>query len=114
MMGRSTMGRGTAPGDGHARARWARRGDIALRVVVAVPLGYATASLWGMALARMLPGDRAEASIAGSLVALALCAVLAMWAFAARSGWRALWTVSAAAGVAGAITWASIAATGRL
>jgi hypothetical protein len=73
-------------GDAHARARWARRGDIALRVVAAVPLGYATA----------------------------LCAIAAMWAFAARSGWRAIWTLATVAGIAAAIAWVSIDATGRL
>ena len=101
-------------GDAHARARWARRGDIALRVVASVPLAYATASLWAMALARLLPGDRAEATVTAALIALALCALAAMWAFAARSGWRAIWTLGLAAAVAAAITWKSIDATGRL
>ena len=100
--------------DAHARVRWARRGDIALRVVAAVPLGYATASLWAMAIARLLPGDRAEASVTASLIALAVCALAAMWAFAARSGWRAIWTLALAAGLAAAIAWISIAATGRV
>ena len=101
-------------GDAHARARWARRGDIALRVVASVPLAYATASLWAMALARLLPGDRAEATVTASLIALALCALAAIWAFAARSGWRAIWTLGLAAAVAAAITWISIGATGRV
>ncbi|MBD8737635.1 hypothetical protein [Sphingomonas sp. CFBP 13706] len=101
-------------GDAHARARWARRGDIALRVVASVPLAYATASLWAMALARLLPGDRAEATVTAALIALALCALAALWAFAARSGWRAIWTLGLAAAVAAAITWISIDATGRV
>lgn len=101
-------------GDAHARARWARRGDIALRVVASVPLAYATASLWAMALARLLPGDRAEATVTAALIALALCALAAIWAFAARSGWRAIWTLGLAAAVAAAITWISIDATGRV
>jgi len=101
-------------GDAHARARWARRGDIGLRVVAAVPLGYATASLWAMAIARLLPGDRAEASVTASLIALMLCAIAAMWAFAARSGWRALWTLVVAGAVGGAIAWISIDASGWL
>lgn len=101
-------------GDAHARARWARRGDIGLRVVAAVPLGYATASLWAMAIARLLPGDRAEASVTASLIALMLCAIAAMYAFAARSGWRALWTLVVAGAVGGAIAWISIDASGRL
>ncbi|SFP60832.1 hypothetical protein [Sphingomonas rubra] len=101
-------------GEHHARARWDRRGDIGLRVVAAVPLAYAAASLWAMALARLLPLPPVEASVAGALVALGLCAVLAMWAFAARSGWRATWTIVAAGAVGGGIAWASIGATGRL
>jgi hypothetical protein len=37
-----------------------------------------------------------------------------MWAFAARSGWRALWTLFVAGAVGGAIAWVSIDASGRL
>jgi len=76
-------------GDAHARARWARRGDIALRVVAA-PRPART----GMRIA--------------------LCALAAMWAFAARSGWRAIWTLGLAAAVAAALTWISIDATCRV
>ena len=94
-------------------AAWRRRGDMALRIVAAIPLGYAAASLCAMALARLLPGDRAQATVAATLVALALCGVHAMWAFAARSGWRAVWTLALFAGVCGAVTWVSIAQTGR-
>lgn len=93
---------------------WCRRADILLRVLAATPLGYAVASLWAMAIARILPGDRAGATIIGALVAFALCAVAAMWAFAARSGWRACWTLAAVSAPAGVITWISIAASGRL
>ncbi|MBB3349942.1 hypothetical protein [Sphingomonas sp. BK069] len=100
-------------GDAHARARWARRGDLTLRVIAAVPLGYAVASLWAMALARLLPGTRSGATVAAALIALALCAVAAMWAFAARTGWRATWTLLALGAVAGAIAWSSILTGGR-
>jgi hypothetical protein len=93
---------------------WARRGDIALRVLAAIPLGYGVASLWAMALARVIPGARSEATIIATLVAFVICAVAAMWAFAARSGWRAVWTLALLGAVAGAIAWASIGATGRL
>lgn len=95
------------------RARWLRRGDIALRILTAVPIGYAVASLWAMALARILPMARSEASLTGALVALALCAVVAMYAFAARSGLRAFAVVVALGALAGAITWISIGAGGR-
>lgn len=97
----------------HGRA-WRQRIDTALRIVTAIPGGYAVASLWAMALARILPGGPVQAVFAATLIAFAICAVTAMWAFAARSGWRAFWTVLAAGLVAGAITASSIALTGRL
>jgi hypothetical protein len=87
---------------------------MVLRVIAAIPLGYAVGSLWAVALARILPGPRAEATIAATLAALAICAAAAMWAFAARSGWRAFWTLILAGTVPAAIGWASIATTGRL
>ncbi|MDV3455677.1 hypothetical protein RZN05_01670 [Sphingomonas sp. HF-S4] len=93
---------------------WAKRGDMVLRVLAAIPLGYAVGSLWAMALARGIPGERSEATIIATLVAFVICAGAAMWAFAARSGWRAVWTLVLLGAVAGAIAWASIQATGRL
>ena len=84
-----------------------------MRIVAAVPGGYALASLWAMALARLLPGGPAQASFAAAILAFALCAFTAMWAFAAKSGWRAVWTVALACGVAAAVAAVSIYATGR-
>lgn len=92
---------------------WRRRGDRSLRVLAAMPLGYGVASLWAMALARLLPMSTAAATIAATLVAFGLCAAFAMWAFAARSGWRATWTLLAAGSVAAAIVGLSIWSTGR-
>ena len=92
---------------------WQRRADMTLRVVAAVPLGHAVGSLSAMALARELPGDRAQATVTATLLAFAICAVAAMWAFAARSGWRAVWTLAVVGGVAGAIAWLSISGAGR-
>lgn len=86
-----------------------RRGDLALRILAALPLGYAVATLWAMALSRVLPMPRADATTTGMLAAFAICAVAAMWAFAAKSGWRAVWVLAVAGGVAAAITWASMA-----
>ena len=96
-----------------AGGAWRRRGDMVLRVLAAVPLGYAVGSLWAMALARLLPGPPAEASVAAALMSFAICAAAAMWAFAARSGWRAVWTLVLLGAVAGAIAWASIHSGGR-
>nr|WP_277925654.1 hypothetical protein [Sphingomonas sp. JXJ CY 53] len=83
-------------------------------MIAAMPVGYAVASLWAMALARILPGDPVQTTMAAALIALLLCALAAMWAYAARSGWRALWTLAVAGGVAGAITWGSVAIWGRI
>lgn len=85
-----------------------------LRILAAVPLGYAVGSLWAMALARVLPGPRLEATIIGQLLAFAICAGAAMWAFAAPSGWRAVWTLAAIGSVAGLIAWWSIQLGGRI
>ena len=93
---------------------WRGVGDNALRLIAALPVGYAVASLWSMALARILPGDPAQATVAAALIGLLLCALAAMWAYAARSGWRALWTLVLAGGVAGAICWGSIAIWGQI
>lgn len=105
--------RPTFPKRDAARA-WRRRGDTALRVVAAIPGGYAVASLWAMALARVLPFGPAQATFAAMIVAFAICAITAMWAFAARSGWRALWTIVLAGIVATGITAVSIHAWGRV
>lgn len=93
---------------------WRRIGDNALRLIAALPLGYAVASLWSMALARILPGDPVQTTVAAALIALVICAAAAMWAYAARSGWRALWTLVVAGAVAAAICWGSIAIWGRI
>ncbi|WP_343520168.1 hypothetical protein [Sphingomonas sp.] len=86
-----------------------RRGDLTLRILAALPLGYAVATLWAMALSRILPMPRVEATTTGMLVAFAICAVAAMWSFAAKSGWRACWVLAVAGGIAAAITWLSMA-----
>jgi len=91
-----------------------RRVDNTLRFTAAVPLGYAVASLWGAALARVLPMARSEATVTGTLVALLLCALAAMYAYGARSGWRATWVLLLLGMVAGGITWMSITTAGRV
>ena len=93
---------------------WRQRGDATLRLLAAVPAGYAVASLWAMALARLLPMNAAEATVTATLVAFAICAGAAMWAYAAPSGRRAFWTMVLAGALAGAMAWLSVNATGRL
>lgn len=91
-----------------------RRADLALRLIAAIPLGYAVATLWAMALLRMLPIRMDEAATVGMLAAFPICAAAAMWAFAAHSGWRALWVLVVAGAVAGGVAWIGVATGGRL
>lgn len=92
---------------GHAGRRRRRLGDLMLRIAVALPIGYGVATLWAMALSRTLPMTRAAATTTGMLVAFAICAVVAMWAFAARSGVRALAITAIFGGAAGLLLWLS-------
>lgn len=84
------------------------------RVLTAFPLGYAATSLVVMALARLLPGDRAQVTVTASLLSFAIYAGLVVFVFAARSAARALLTTVLIGAVAGGITWASILMGGRL
>ncbi len=100
-----------SPSDDNARWQWL---DTTLRILCAVPVGYVVASLWAMALARMIPGERSEATVTGTLVAFALCAFAAMYAFGARTGARAFIVLLILGAIAGGITWLSVASGGRL
>ncbi len=96
------------------KLRGAGARDIAARVVAAVPLNYAVTSALTMLVARLLPGDAAQASIGATTLSFAIFAGLAMTAFAVRSVAK-LWLGLVATGlVAGAADWALIAVGGRL
>lgn len=97
-----------------SRLRWANRRDVALRTVAAVPLNYALTSLFTVLLARILPGDPAQASIGATLLSFAAFALIAMLCFALQSVAR-LWLAMIGAGVALALAdWLLIAWGGRL
>ena len=88
--------------------------DIAARTLAAVPLNYAVTSALTMLIARLLPGDTAQASIGATTLSFAIFAGVAMTAFAVRSVAK-LWVGLIAAGlVAGAADWLLIAVGGRL
>ena len=59
-----------------------RRYDIALRLVVALPLGYALSALGGVCLACWLPLSRADNAMAGILLGLVLWPIVFIAAFA--------------------------------
>ena len=88
--------------------------DIAARTLAAVPLNYVVTSALTVLIARLLPGDAAQASIGATTLSFAIFAGLAMTAFAVRSVAK-LWIGLVTAGlVAGAADWLLIAIGGRL
>ncbi|RKF18936.1 hypothetical protein D6851_14155 [Altericroceibacterium spongiae] len=87
---------------------WLKSVDTILRVIAAVPVSYAVASLWAIALSRLVPIERAQATLVGMLASFAICCAGVMWSFAASSGWRALWSLGLIGGAAGLIAWLSL------
>ena len=61
---------------------WRLRLDVVARSIAAIFLGYLFAALSTAVLARFLPGPRAEASMAATLLSFAVYAGVAVWAFA--------------------------------
>lgn len=83
----SSSSTGTAPakrvprGTGHGLL-WARGG-------LALLGGYAVAAFWAAALARLLPAATADATLVATMASFVIYTLAAIWAFAARSTWRA-------------------------
>jgi hypothetical protein len=71
----------------HLRA--AGHWGVLSRTAAAVLGGYALANLGGVALASAWPMARAEATMAALQLSFALHTAAVVWAFAARSAWRA-------------------------
>lgn len=61
---------------------------VAARAVAAVAGGYALAAAVAIA-ATALPGPRAEAAMIGIMLGFVAYTLAMVWAFAARSAWRA-------------------------
>jgi hypothetical protein len=96
------------------KARAAARLSLWGRILTAFPLGYAATSLVVMALARLLPGDRAQVTVTASLLSFAVYAALVVYIFAAASTARAFLATLAILAAAAGVTWLSIASGGRL
>lgn len=66
---------------------------VALRAVAAIAGGYALAALFSVActllLTRATAMGRAEAVLTATLAAIVVFVLAVIWAFAARSAWRA-------------------------
>ena len=72
-----------------SRAALTPRLAVLLRTVAGVAGGYVVSALAAAVLAVWLPTARAEAVMAGTLVALAVFPCAVMWCFAARNAARA-------------------------
>lgn len=88
--------------------------NVAARVAAAGPANYALTSILTACIARLLPMQPAEASIAATLFSFVLFAGIALVAFAVRSI-TGLWLCMLASGTAGAgALWLSLTVGGRL
>ena len=90
----------------------ADRLSVAGRVVLAALGGYGVAALATGLLALVLPGSRAEAVSAATLLSFAIMAAAVIWVFAARSLAVAAWTLSVLAALLTAALWLAGAFTG--
>lgn len=84
------------------------------RVITAIPVGYAAVSLVVMALARLIPGDRAQATVLAMLLSFGIYAGLVVYIFAARTALRAFLTTVLIGLTAGAAALLSIWWGGRV
>ena len=100
-------------GDGMKPAR-AEKLAIWGRIITALPLGYAATSLLTMALARLFPGDRAQATVLAMLLSFGIYAALIVYVFAASSARKAFVVTLALGALGGVVTWLSIASGGRV
>lgn len=72
-----------------ASVAWRRALDIAVRTLAAIALGYFLAHAFSALMAAVLPFARPDRVVAGGLLALVVWCVAAVYAFGARSPWRA-------------------------
>ncbi|MFC0204652.1 hypothetical protein [Novosphingobium soli] len=108
----------SVPSRAAGRKPVARRGEVAARILAAIPANYAVTSLAAACTARLLwqglGMDAANASVTAMLASFALFAILALVAFGTRSAFRLwAWLIGAAL-VMGAGLWISVATGGRL
>lgn len=78
---------------------------VLARVLAAALGGYALASLASVALALVYRAPREEAVLAACVPAFLLFAGAVLWAFAARSAWRAWLGVGVPTLILGALVW---------
>lgn len=84
-------------GNGHALL-WARG-------LLGLFGGYVVAACWAAALARLLPGAKADATLVATMAAFVVYALAAIWAYAARSTLRATAGLLLAGGLGALLAW---------
>jgi hypothetical protein len=92
-------------GAAQQRQGWRYRANVAARVVAGTIGAYAVAALFAAALARLLPMPRVEAIMPATLLAFLVGPAVTVWAFLARSPWRAWAGVVLLGGLFAAIAW---------
>ncbi|SDW95670.1 hypothetical protein [Lysobacter enzymogenes] len=80
-----------------AALSWRYRGEVAARAFAAVVIGYFVAYGFAAFFSMALPFARVDSVIAASLLSFFVWCAAAMYAFAARSAWRACWAPAAVA-----------------
>ncbi|MGO1069336.1 hypothetical protein [Lysobacter sp. CA199] len=97
---RSPAGGGAAPHARKPRAKlsWRYRGAVAVRALAATVIGYLVAYGFTALGTLVLPFSRNDRVIAASLLCFFVWCAAAMYAFAARSAWRACWVLALWAG----------------
>lgn len=77
---------------------WGYRGGVALRSLAAIVIGYLVAYGFTAFGTVVLPFARNDRVVAASLLCFFVWCAAAMYAFAARSAWRACWVLALWAG----------------
>lgn len=70
------------------------RAGIAVRTAAALLAGYALASAGTVLLSALLPFDRVERVFTATLLSFAVWTCAALYAFAAKTAWRAVWVTA--------------------
>lgn len=87
------------------RRRWRYRANVAARTIAATIGGYALAGACSVALARIVPLDRAQAAMLGTITGMLVMPAAAVWSFLTRSAARACIGVAIATLSFGLLGW---------
>lgn len=85
---------GTPARKPRAKLSWRYRGAVAVRAIAAIVIGYLVAYGFTAFAILVLPFARVDRVITASLLCFFVWCGAAMYAFAARSAWRACWVLT--------------------